>query len=196
MTLALALAQRLARKLVFRAIQARMGGRIRFFVSGGAALRTEVAEFFHAVELPILEGYGLTETSPIITFCRTDRVRVGSVGEALPGVSVRVSGKDGEILCKGPNVMAGYLNRPEDTRAAIDDEGWFHTGDVGYLDEDGFLFITDRKKELLVMSNGKKVAPQPPGVPAQVEPVHRPGHGGGREAQLHHGPGLSAVRHA
>lgn len=160
LTMALYLAHKIAHKLVFSKIHDRTGGRIRLFISGGAPLRVDVAEFFGNAGFTICEGFGLTETSPIITFNRPNGVRFGSVGQAVPGVEVKIA-DDGEILARGPNIMLGYFNKPEDTRAAIDEDGFFHTGDIGRIDKDGFLFITDRKKELLVMSNGKNVAPQP-----------------------------------
>ncbi len=156
----LELRRRLAERAVFARVRAGFGGRLRFAVSGGAPLDDAVAEFFHAVGLPILEGYGLTESCPALTFNRLDAFKVGSVGQAIAGVELRIA-PDGEILARGPNVATrGYWHQPGATAETFDVDGWLHTGDVGRLDDEGFLFITGRKKELIVTSGGMNIAPQ------------------------------------
>ncbi|MCI0663676.1 MAG: AMP-binding protein, partial [Acidobacteria bacterium] len=158
----LALEHKLMDRLVFTKWREAVGGRIRFFVAGGAALPPELGYIFLGAGLPILQGYGLTETSPVVSFNRPEANRIGSIGQTIPGVKVRVA-EDGELLVQGDNVMQGYYQMPEETERVLqryDDGVWFHTGDIGAIDEDGYIRITDRKKDLIKTSLGKYIAPQ------------------------------------
>ena len=149
----------IAHKLVFEKLHAALGGRLQWGVSGGAPLARDIAEFFHAAGILLLEGYGLTETCPALTFNRPARYKFGSVGQALDTIELKIA-SDGEILARGPVIAKGYLKQPEATAEVFEPSGWFHTGDIGRIDEDGFLFITDRKKDLIVTAGGMNIAPQ------------------------------------
>jgi long-chain acyl-CoA synthetase len=162
-SLKLALEHKILDRLVFTKWRAAVGGRIRFFVAGGAALPSELAYIFLGAGIPILQGYGLTETSPVVSFNRPDANRIGTIGQTIPGVRVRAA-EDGELLVQGENVMQGYYQMPEESERVIqryDDGVWFHTGDIGTIDQDGYIRITDRKKDLIKTSLGKYIAPQP-----------------------------------
>jgi long-chain acyl-CoA synthetase len=150
----------IADKLVLSKIRERLGGNLKFFVSGGAPLSAETAHFFNAINIPILEGYGMTETTAPLTCNKFHRAKVGTVGQIFPEVSLSIA-PDGEILAKGPNVMAGYWNSPGATQEMFNEDGWLTTGDIGKIDSEGYVYITDRKKDIIVLANGKNVAPQP-----------------------------------
>jgi long-chain acyl-CoA synthetase len=192
-SLSLKLRHAVADHLVYSKLREKTGGRMRFFVSGGAALGKEFGEFFEAVGLNIIEGYGLTESSPVISVNRLKDYKFGSVGPAIPGVQVRIA-SDGEILARGPNIMKGYWNNPEATRQSVDEEGWLHTGDIGFLDPDGFIHITDRKKHLFVSSGGKNIAPQPIERSVPFKPVYRAIHADRRQEDVPYGVDRSGFR--
>jgi len=155
----LRLKRAIAHKLVFSKLHEALGGRLEWAISGGAPLSRDIAEFFHAAGILVLEGYGLTETCPVGTFNRPDKFKFGSVGQVLPGIEIKIAA-DGEILFRGPHIARGYFNQPGPTAEVFEGSGWFHTGDIGRIDEDGFVFITDRKKDLIVTAGGMNIAPQ------------------------------------
>ena len=157
---ALGLKLKIADALVFSKIRERLGGRFETATSGGAPLARDVAEFFWGAGIEIYEGYGLSETSPVLTVNRPGKVKLGTVGAVIDGVELKIA-DDGEVLAKGPNIMQGYHNLPAQTAETIDEDGWFHTGDIGEIDDEGFLAITDRKKEIIVNAYGKNIAPAP-----------------------------------
>jgi long-chain acyl-CoA synthetase len=158
-SITLAIKHKTAETLVFKKLKEKMGGRLRFFVSGGAALPRELGDFFEAIGVLIVEGYGLTESSPVIALNRVDDYKFGTVGKVFPGVEVKIAA-DGEILARGPNIMQGYYKNKKETEATVKD-GWLYTGDIGVFDAEGFLMITDRKKHLFKTSGGKYIAPTP-----------------------------------
>ena len=150
---------KLADRLVFRKIRKALGGRLRLTISGGASLNERIARFFHRIGINIFEGYGLTETSPVLTVNKENKCKFGSVGIVLPGVELKIE-EDKEIIVRGPNIMQGYFQDPQATADAIDEAGWFHTGDLGFIDFNGFLYIIGRKKEMMVTSGGKNIWPE------------------------------------
>ena len=163
---------KLADRLVYSKWRQAVGGRLKVVICGGAALDPRIANFFTAWGIAVLQGFGLTETSTIVTFNRPRHNRAGTAGHPLPGVEVMIAG-DGEILTRGPHITTGYFKRPDATKEAIDEDGWFHTGDIGKFDPDGFLHITDRKKNLFKLSTGRYVAPQPIEMALTADPLVR-----------------------
>ena len=158
--LSLSIKHKIADRLIYSKVRNKLGGNIKFFISGGAPLSSKIAEFFAGIGITILEGYGLTETSPVLTSNTPEDIRFGTVGKKLDNVELKIA-NDGEILAKGPNIMLGYYKNTDATKEVFDDNGWFHTGDIGEIDNDGFLKITDRKKSIIVTSAGKNIPPAP-----------------------------------
>ena len=152
-------APRKLRRLMFKSVIDGLGGKLECFICGGAPLEDNVAEFFERIGVPVFQGYGLTETSPTISTNRYGHSKIGTVGQALPSVIVKIA-DNGEILATGPNVMQGYYNKPEMTKEVIDEDGWLHTGDIGEIDKDGFIKITGRIKNMIVLGGGKKIFPE------------------------------------
>ena len=152
-------APRKLRRLMFKSVIDGLGGKLECFICGGAPLEDNVAEFFERIGVPVFQGYGLTETSPTISTNRYGHSKIGTVGQALHSVMVKIA-DNGEILATGPNVMQGYYNKPEMTKEVIDEDGWFHTGDIGEIDKDGFIKITGRIKNMIVLGGGKKIFPE------------------------------------
>jgi long-chain acyl-CoA synthetase len=146
--------------VVLRKLRKPLGDSMRLFISGGAPLRDETAIFFNSIGVPVLEAYGLTESTAALSTNRWGKAKVGTVGQPFPGIEIKIA-EDGEILAKGPNIMKGYWNAPDATSQVLSPDGWLHTGDIGVVDPEGYLKITDRKKDILVLANGKNVAPQP-----------------------------------
>jgi long-chain acyl-CoA synthetase len=156
--ISLAAKHAIADRLVFSKWREGIGGKLRFFVSGGAPLSKKLAYAFWSAGIPILQGYGMTEAC-IVCANRPDDNKIGSIGKPFEGIEMKIDERNGEILIRGDNVMIGYYNKPEETAKVIDEEGWYHSGDVGYVDEDGHFYITDRLKDLFKLSNGKYIAP-------------------------------------
>ena len=188
------LAWGLADKLVYSKIREGTGGKLRLVFSGGAPLAKELAEFFWAIGVPIYQGYGLTETAPVLTSNYPNN-RMGSAGKPIPNVELRIA-EDGEILAKGPCVMQGYFKSAEATREVLTADGWFSTGDIGYLDKDNYLFITDRKKDLIKTAAGKFVAPQPIENALKTSRLHPERRSGRRQTQIHFRPDRPQSHHS